>query len=684
MINIEINKQEISVLKDKTIIQAIESVGIKIPRFCFHEKLSIAGNCRMCLVEIEKIGKPVASCTLNVIENMQIYTNTILVKKAREAVLELLLINHPLDCPICDQGGECDLQDQTLLFGNDKSRFYEIKRAVSDKNVSPIIKTIMTRCIHCTRCIRFLSDISGNLNFGVTGRGNFMEIGTYKNSLINSEISGNIIDLCPVGALTGKSYSFISRSWELKNYETLDIFDSLGSNIIIQTRGTIILRVLPRINEILNEEWITDKIRFGLDGLLIQRLNFPMYQIKYNLKLCFNNLFLIEKLKLNNFKSKIICSWSLVFKIFKEQLFFKYANLNKYIVLGNQVNLESLNLLKLLYTKFNFNNMLNQYANQLNVNIDFQKNYYINILPKHLENLDVCLLIGINLRLENPLLNVRLRKSFLKNNTIIGSVGPSINSIYNLKKIGNSILDILSILKGKNKFNIYLSSGINPLIILGNYINNLNFKIDYLLSILNNKNLKIVNIYPYINSLSLFELGINYYNYSYNLNNNFYYLMQADEILLNNKNYYLNFIVYQGYQLDRNANYADLIFPSTNFVEENNRMLNIIGKVENLNKISNVLSFKNSDNRNSYIIILNLLNYLLEKRNTKLNYLFNLKIEINNLNNYNNYNIRLKLFNIIINNLLSNFYKTDSITRSSLLMSKIIKSNNKNYLNLNY
>jgi NADH dehydrogenase (ubiquinone) Fe-S protein 1 len=231
MVTVVINGVEVLVDKNSTVLQACESIGIEIPRFCFHERLSVAGNCRMCLVEVEKSLKPQASCALPVMNNMKIFTDTPLVKKAREAVLEFLLINHPLDCPICDQGGECDLQDQAMIYGSDSSRFYEYKRGVENKNIGPLVKMIMTRCIHCTRCVRFMSEVAGLGDFGTTGRGNSTEIGTYIEKNLNSELSGNIVDLCPVGALTSKPYAFKARPWELTSFDTLDISDGLGCNI---------------------------------------------------------------------------------------------------------------------------------------------------------------------------------------------------------------------------------------------------------------------------------------------------------------------------------------------------------------------------------------------------------------------------------------------------------------------
>src|SRR5690349_76700 len=270
-----IDGTEIEVPAGITVLQACELAGKEIPRFCYHDRLSVAGNCRMCLVEQEKAPKPIASCAMPVAEGMVIKTDTPMVKKARNGVMEFLLINHPLDCPICDQGGECDLQDQAMAYGFDRGRFEENKRAVKDKDFGPLIKTSMTRCIHCTRCVRFATEIAGVEELGATGRGESMEIGTYVEKALTSELSGNMIDLCPVGALTSKPYAFVARPWELRKTESVDVLDAVGSNIRVDSRGGEVLRVLPRVNEAINEEWISDKTRFACDGLVRQRLDRP-------------------------------------------------------------------------------------------------------------------------------------------------------------------------------------------------------------------------------------------------------------------------------------------------------------------------------------------------------------------------------------------------------------------------
>src|ERR687885_754148 len=283
MTKIVVDGTEIDVPADYTLLQACEAAGAEIPRFCFHERLSIAGNCRMCLVEVKGAPKPVASCAWGVRdcrpgpngEPPQIHTQSPTAIKARKGVMEFLLINHPLDCPICDQGGECDLQDEAMAYGFDRGRFEENKRAVKDKDFGPLIKTSMNRCIHCTRCIRFATEIAGVEELGATGRGEAMEIGTYVERTLTSELSANIVDLCPVGALTSKPYAFISRPWELRKTLSVDVLDAVGSNIRIDSRGPTVMRVLPRVNEAVNEEWISDKTRFAVDGLTKRRLDRP-------------------------------------------------------------------------------------------------------------------------------------------------------------------------------------------------------------------------------------------------------------------------------------------------------------------------------------------------------------------------------------------------------------------------
>ncbi len=274
MAKLTINGREIVVPDGITVLQACELAGIEIPRFCYHERLSVAGNCRMCLVEMERSPKLIASCAMPAAEGMVIRTDTPVVRKARKGVMEFLLINHPLDCPICDQGGECDLQDQAMAYGFDRSRYLENKRAVKDKYMGPLIKTIMTRCIHCTRCIRFSTEIAGVEDMGALYRGENVEV-TSLEKAISSELSGNLVDVCPVGALTSKPYAFAARPWEMRKTNSIDVMDAVGSNIRVDVRGREVMRVLPRLHEDVNEEWISDKTRHACDGLARQRLDRP-------------------------------------------------------------------------------------------------------------------------------------------------------------------------------------------------------------------------------------------------------------------------------------------------------------------------------------------------------------------------------------------------------------------------
>jgi len=428
-----INNKKVFFDKNITLIQACSKAGIEIPRFCYHERLSIAGNCRMCLVEVEKAPKPMASCALPVVKGMKIFTNTTLVKKAREGILEFLLANHPLDCPICDQGGECDLQDQSLIFGGDRGRFYEQKRAVEDKECGPLIKTLMTRCIHCTRCIRFSSEIIGTSFLGTTGRGLHMEVGSYLDNVFTSELSGNVIDLCPVGALTSKPYSFSARPWDLNSIESIDIFDSLNSNIFFNYQGSNILRVLPSLNENVNEEWISDKIRFSFDGLKIQRLSFPL---------------------IKNSKGFVNVSWVFILSFLKKLLFLKNKELFKVRgFFGPLVDAESIYSFKKFLSIFSNSQVFSFLKNNHNVSsVDFRSNYLFNTSLKNLnEKKSIFLLVGVDFAKESPVLKSRLNKIFSENKNLVFNIGCS-NLDFNSKvrNLGNSYNVLFEIIKGNH------------------------------------------------------------------------------------------------------------------------------------------------------------------------------------------------------------------------------------------
>lgn len=445
MIKIFVNNQAIFVNKTISVLEACELNGINLPRFCFHERLNIAGNCRMCLVEIEKAPKPIASCAFPVSANMRIYTNTPLVQKARENVLEFLLLNHPLDCPICDQAGECDLQEQTLLFGSDRGRFFYLKRAVEDKNCGVLVKTIMTRCIHCTRCVRFFKNICGQEEFGTTLRGSTTEIGGYIAKNLTSELSGNIIDLCPVGALTAKPYTFLARPWELKTVETIDINDSVGTNIKINFKEAELLRVLPVINDSLNEEWVSDKTRFFFDALKNNRIGHPFLKKNHN--------FIKISWKIALEKNITILKKLLKFKT--EQILIICGNLADSETIQGVVNISQNYGIKIISE--DFLNISNSLLSCIKMNTTFT-----DIL-----NSDLCLLIGTNVRFEASLLNVRIKKRHNSGNFFCGSIGLSENLTYSNETLGNSLNTLLLIAEGRHNFCRKLTKAKKPMLIVG-------------------------------------------------------------------------------------------------------------------------------------------------------------------------------------------------------------------------
>jgi NADH-quinone oxidoreductase chain G len=574
MIKVTVDGTNVFVKRGSTVLQACEAVGIEIPRFCYHERLSVAGNCRMCLVEIEKTPKPVASCAMPTMDGMKVFTNTPLVKKAREAVLEFLLLNHPLDCPICDQGGECDLQDQAMLFGSDRSRFYETKRGVEDKNCGPLIKTIMTRCIHCTRCVRFATEIAGVEELGTTGRGIDTEIGTYVEKTFNSELSGNIIDLCPVGALTSKPYAFMSRPWELRSTNSIDISDGIGSNIRIDSRGTEVLRILPRFNESINEEWISDKARFSYDGLRLQRIESPY--IRKNGQL-------------------VPAHWAEAFDIIAQQLYKSLSNTStKPRILGlvsESIDLESAWVLKrwfqLLGANFDLKTALD---NEIKCNL--QVNYLQNTSIASIEESDLCLLIGVDPRYEASLLNVRLRKRYLEGGFTVASVGSPLNLTFPCQQLGLGKKTFIDVCEGYHPFSKQLAMAQKPIVIIGSTLfssktdNSLAYNLVNILksnvpALVNSdwNGLNFLNLE--VNSVGIFDLGISEEN-----SNNQYdiaFLLASD--LNSTKLSKDTFVIYQGSHGDISANIADVVLPGATFVEKSNIFTNVEGHSQIANKV---------------------------------------------------------------------------------------------------
>tara|TARA_B100001057_G_scaffold374164_1_gene378770 strand:- start:1136 stop:3031 length:1896 start_codon:yes stop_codon:yes gene_type:complete len=529
----------------------------------------------MCLVEMEKSPKPIASCAMPAAEGMVIKTNTPKIEKSRKGVMEFLLANHPLDCPVCDQGGECDLQDQSMFYGIDKSRFKENKRSVPDKNMGPLIKTQMTRCIHCTRCVRFATEIAGVPELGAIGRGEDMQITTYLEQSVQSELSGNVIDLCPVGALTSKPYVFEARPWELKKTETIDVMDAVGSNIRVDTYGWEVKRVLPITNEDINEEWISDKTRYACDGLLNQRLDSPF--IKYNGK--------FEK-----------ASWDEVFKIVKSKL----ENTSKEKIagfVGDLNNMETSYIFKEFFERtldtVNYESRSSNYY----INSKERENYLFNSTINGIEESDLIFLIGTNPRFEATILNARIRKSFLNNSTKVISLNDVGDLTYPYTYLGSQTDNLIDIFEGKNEIKNDILKAKKPLIILGESF----FKLKsagYLFNLIKNflkNNDKINNEWNSLNKISVdastvgnLDLKIlnekeDLFNKLKNHEFEFIFLLGQDNLNFTKKD---EFIVYQGSHGDKGAEIADIILPGAAYTEQNGYFTNIEGKLQKAYKAS--------------------------------------------------------------------------------------------------
>ena len=575
MLKLKVNDTEVEVEEGLTVLQACEKAGVEIPRFCYHEKLSIAGNCRMCLVEMEKSPKPVASCAMPAADGMVIKTNTPTIEKSRKGVMEFLLANHPLDCPVCDQGGECDLQDQSMFYGIDKSRFKENKRAVPDKNMGPLIKTHMTRCIHCTRCIRFATEIAGIPELGAIGRGEDMQITTYLEKSIQSELSGNVIDLCPVGALTSKPYVFEARPWELKKTESIDVMDAIGSSIRVDTYGWEVKRILPLINEDINEEWISDKTRYACDGLLNQRLDTPF--IKYGGK--------FEK-----------ASWEEVFKIIKS----KIENTSKDKIagfVGDLNNMETGYIFKEFFDRTLGSENYDCRSSNRFIDIDNRENYLFNSKISGIEESDLIFIIGANPRFESTILNARIRKSYVNQKTKVVSSNDIGNLTYPYQHLDGKIKTIVDIFKSRHDVSKDILNSKKPLIILGESLFESNSAKEVFILIKNflKINNKITKDWNPINILSVdastvgnLDLGIinNKKNIFDSLNNNYFeivYLLGQDNLGFKKNN---EFVIYQGSHGDKGAESADIILPGAAYTEQNGYYTNLEGKIQKAFKAS--------------------------------------------------------------------------------------------------
>mmetsp|Transcript_6500 Transcript_6500/g.8992 ORF Transcript_6500/g.8992 Transcript_6500/m.8992 type:complete len:710 (-) Transcript_6500:330-2459(-) len=566
-VTVNVNGKDIEVPQGATVLHACEEAGVDIPRFCYHDRLSIAGNCRMCLVEVEKSAKPVASCAMPLMPGMKIKTDTPLVHKAREGVMEFLLANHPLDCPICDQGGECDLQDQSMAFGGDRSRFFMTKRGVEDKNIGPLIQTIMTRCIHCTRCVRFSSEVAGTPVLGTTGRGNGMEIGTYvEDTFFDSEMSGNVIDLCPVGALTSKPYAFRARPWELLGTESIDVTDAVGASIRVDARNNEVMRITPRLNEAVNEEWISDKARFSYDGLKTQRLDTPMMKINGKLQ---------------------PCTWPEAFDAIKAAL--EKTNPSDCLAMaGDLADAESLMLLKDLMNKMGAENFA--WEDELDLRYDLRSEYLFNSTIEGIEESDSVLLVGTNPRMEAPLVNTRIRKCVIQNDLEVASIGPSMDLTYDIEDLGNDAKVLSALIDGSHPYAQTLKEAQKPLIILG-------------LGALKDASIyatieKLKSIYPNLctedwNGVSILQIGagrtaaldIGFATPALEGKQSpakFAYLLNAEPEkpkMIDNG----TFVVYQGHHGDKGAMMADVVLPGAAYTEKRATYVNTEGRPQETN-----------------------------------------------------------------------------------------------------
>jgi len=616
----------------------------------------------MCLVEIDKSSKPIASCAMPAADGMKIKTNTTFVDKARKSVMEFLLANHPLDCPVCDQGGECDLQDQSLFYGLDSSRYTESKRQVKEKYMGPLIKTQMTRCIHCTRCVRFATEVAGIPELGAIGRGEDMEITTYLEKSMESELSANVIDLCPVGALTSKPYAFEARPWDLKKTETIDVMDAVGSNIRVDTYGWEVKRVLPKVNEDINEEWISDKTRYACDGLSKQRLDTPY--IRENGKLLKSSWDQTQKLLISKLKS---------------------INPNEVAgLVGDLADLEMIYSFKSFFEKCIGSTNLECRQDKIYINPKERMNYIFNSKINGIESSDFILLVGTNPRLEATMLNARIRKAYVKNKIRIYSIGNSGDLTYPYQNLGSNTSIIKEIVSESHDISNKIKKSKKPIIIIGEsalygksgkyifetlkkYLSDNNFitKDWNALNILTQQASRVGAIDLGAYSISETDNFL-FFNKLYNDEFKIIYLLGADNINIDKKN---KFIIYQGSHGDKGAEIADIILPGAAYTEKNGLFVNLEGKLQSAYKAS----YPPGDAREDWVIFKNLANLMkkpLEYTNAKhlreciskhIKSKINSNFEEINEVNFIEENISIKPID---------YYYTNSIARSSKVMSE--------------
>lgn len=665
MPKLTIDGHEIEVENGTTVLQACEQLGIEVPVFCYHSRLAIAGNCRMCLVEMEKSPKPIASCAMPAGEGMVIKTNTPLVEKARKGNLEFLLINHPLDCPICDQGGECDLQDITMAYGGGGSRFQENKRAVAEKSFGPLIKTTMTRCIHCTRCVRFMEDVAGVVDIGAINRGEEMEITTYLGKAVDSELSGNVIDLCPVGALTSKPYAYRGRSWELKKTESIDVMDAVGSAVRVDSRGTEVMRILPRLNEDVNEEWISDKTRFACDGLKRQRLDRCYVRKKGKLQeATWDEALLTVARKLKTTAPEKIGA-----------------------IAGDLCDGESMVALKDLMGSLGVSN-LDCRQDGAFLDAQVRASYLFNTTIAGIDQADLCLLIGTNPRVEAPIINARLRKRYLTGELKMYLIGEKCDLTYPYDFCGNSPMPLKEILDGTHRFAKALKTAKRPMVIVGQGAlrrSDAPALLDSLRQIMDKYNF----IQPDWNGFNVLHtaaarvggLDLGFVPQAGGLNAaqmtegnlEVLYLLGADEIPLTNMPD--TFVIYQGHHGDAGAHRADVIFPGAAYTEKSGVYVNTEGRVQH----TELAIFPPGDAREDWKI----LRALSEKVGKNLPYdtLAGVRARLAAVNPvfggpertaapWGKFGTKGKIQEMPFVNAIANFYQTDSISRVSETMAK--------------
>jgi NADH-quinone oxidoreductase chain G len=661
MISVKINGIKFLVKSQTTILETCKYLGIYIPRFCYHETLSVAGNCRMCLVEIEGAEKPVASCVAEVEEGMSIWIDSPFVKKARENVMETLLINHPLDCPICDQGGECDLQDQAKTFGSDRTRYFFNKRGVEDKECGPLIKTIMTRCIHCTRCVRYGSEVAGLDYLGTLNRGTGTEIGSYVSKIFESEISGNVIDLCPVGALTSKPYAFKSRPWELRLTETVDTTDSLGSNIYVNFKETEVFRILPKNNSHINDSFIDDKTRFSYDSIKNNRIQDIFSKKKSGFqRIDWRKLFDIIDNLINNKKISVI--------------------------INDEIGLEALTILRSL--QYKSKNILNV----MNINENYSKNNLIindnaSIINSIHNSTDICLLFAANPKLESSILNAKIRTRYGLNKYNIYSLGQTFS--YNIPAtfINLDIEKLILVLEGKSSsISKILIDSIKPLIIIGKSIERRFYSKKAFIFCIKKvfPNANVLDIMSSCNSKGHEFLHINGFNTkSFYLSDVIVYLNLEDNIqtrkLMQNSNKKTIWINTHGSKL---ASKADIIVPAMTNFETEETFINLEGRPQRTQKtfndyyfarpIKNIMMalFKESENSNKTLCFMEYQNEIVkapELLDTRNNFLYNMLISSQvtmDKTKYSSYPIKSSL---------EDFYLSNNFCKNSIIMNQCSK-----------